>query len=434
MFTVCKFGGSSVADSTQFKKIKDIVLADDRRRLVVVSAMGRRNKEDYKVTDMLYLTYAHVKYGGNYKSILDVIRARYQEAATELNLDYDVAADFDKLEQRIQTGCSEEFLVSRGEYFCAKLMAAYLGYEFVDAADVVHFRYDGTVDDERTSRDIAAAFGAGKRVVIPGFYGSYPSGEVKLFSRGGSDITGAIVAKAVSADKYENWTDVSGVYMADPRIVDNPRHIAEVTYDELRELSYMGASVLHEETILPIREINIPIYILNTNAPQDKGTKICKDAAKSKQAITGIAGKKNFKAFTIVKDTAASKLKVIQAVLDIFDRFGVPVEHIPTSIDSFNVIVESKYTEKVTYDILTEIAKLDEVVSVDIDNDLALVAVVGRNMVTNTGISGAIFSIFGKHGINIKTIAQGTREINITVGIANADFEKCIRAIYEDMV
>lgn len=434
MFTVCKFGGSSVADSTQFNKIKHIVLADPNRRLVVVSAMGRRNKEDYKVTDMLYLTYAHVKYGADYKSVLNVIRERYQETAKELGIDYDVAAEFDKLEAQITKGCTEEFLVSRGEYLCAKLMAAYLGYTFVDAVDVVHFRYDGTVDDQRTSRDIAAAFEQYQRVVIPGFYGSYPSGEVKLFSRGGSDITGAIVAKAVNAEKYENWTDVSGVYMADPRIVDKPRHIAEVTYDELRELSYMGASVLHEETILPIREINIPIYILNTNAPEDKGTKICKDAAKSKQAITGIAGKKNFKAFTIVKDTAASKLKVIKDVLDIFDKFAVPVEHIPTSIDSFNVIVEAKYTEKVTYDILTEIAKLPEVTSVDIDNDLALVAVVGRNMVTNTGISGAIFSIFGKHGINIKTIAQGTREINITVGIANADFEKCIRAIYEDMV
>lgn len=434
MFTVCKFGGSSVADSTQFSKIKHIVLADPNRRLVVVSAMGRRNKEDYKVTDMLYLTYAHVKYGADYKSVLNVIRERYQETAKELGIDYDVAAEFDKLEAQIAKGCTEEFLVSRGEYLCAKLMAAYLGYTFVDAVDVVHFRYDGTVDDQRTSRDIAAAFEQYQRVVIPGFYGSYPSGEVKLFSRGGSDITGAIVAKAVNAEKYENWTDVSGVYMADPRIVDKPRHIAEVTYDELRELSYMGASVLHEETILPIREINIPIYILNTNAPEDKGTKICKDAAKSKQAITGIAGKKNFKAFTIVKDTAASKLKVIKDVLDIFDKFAVPVEHIPTAIDSFNVIVEAKYTEKVTYDILTEIAKLPEVTSVDIDNDLALVAVVGRNMVTNTGISGAIFSIFGKHGINIKTIAQGTREINITVGIANADFEKCIRAIYEDMV
>lgn len=434
MFTVCKFGGSSVADSTQFKKIKDIVLADPNRRLVVVSAMGRRNKEDYKVTDMLYLTYAHVKYGGNYKSVLDVIRERYIETAAELGIQYDIGADFDQLEAQIKAGCSEEFLVSRGECFCAKLMAAYLGYTFVDAVDVVHFRYDGTVDDQRTSRDIAAAFESAQRVVIPGFYGSYPSGEVKLFSRGGSDITGAIVAKAVNAEKYENWTDVSGVYMADPRIVDHPRHIAEVTYDELRELSYMGASVLHEETILPIREINIPIYILNTNAPADKGTKICKDAAKTKQAITGIAGKKNFKAFTIVKDTAASKLDVIQDVLSIFKRYGVPVEHIPTSIDSFNVIVESKYTEKVTYDILTEIAKLPDVISVDIDNDLAMVAVVGRNMVTNTGISGAIFSIFGKHGINIKTIAQGTREINITVGISNADFEKCIRAIYEDMV
>lgn len=434
MFTIAKFGGSSVADSKQFAKVKDIVLSDDKRRVVVVSALGKRQKSDNKITDLLCLLHAHVKYGVDYGGVLGMVRNRYLEVERDLGLDAGMQNEFDALSQRIKEGCSEEYVVSRGEYMCAKLMAAYLGYVFVDAADVIHFRYDGNVDDARTTRDIAAAFAQHKRIVIPGFYGSYPSGEIKLFSRGGSDITGAIVAKAINAEKYENWTDVSGILMADPRIIPNPRRIDEITYDELRELSYMGASVLHEETILPIREINIPIYILNTNRPQDKGTKICKDAAKSSHAITGIAGKKNFKAFTVVKETTASKLRVIQSVLDVFDRFGVPVEQLPTAIDSFNVIVESKYVDKITYDVLTEIAKLPDVVSVDIDNDLALVAVVGRNMVTNTGISGTIFSVFGRHGINIKTIAQGTKEINITVGISNADFEKCIRAIHDDLV
>lgn len=433
MFTIAKFGGSSVADSKQFAKVKDIVLSDDKRRVVVVSALGKRCKEDNKITDLLCLLYAHVKYGVDYRGVLAMVRDRYLEVERDLGLDAHMADEFDRLDADIRSGCTEEYVVSRGEYMCARLMAAYLGYTFVDSAEVVHFRYDGSVDDVRTSRDIAAAFAQHKRLVIPGFYGSYPSGEIKLFSRGGSDITGAIVAAAIGAERYENWTDVSGILMADPRIIPNPRRIEEITYDELRELSYMGASVLHEETILPIREINIPIYILNTNRPQDPGTKICKNATKTGNAITGIAGKKNFKAFTVVKETMASKLRVIQNVLDVFDRFGVPVEQLPTAIDSFNVIVESKFVEKITYDILTEIAKLPDVVSVDIDNDLALVAVVGRNMVTNTGISGAIFSVFGRHGINIKTIAQGTKEINITVGIANADFEKCIRAIHDDI-
>ena len=434
MFTIAKFGGSSVADSKQFAKVKDIVLSDDKRRVVVVSALGKRCKADNKITDLLCLVYAHVKYGVDYSGVLAMVRERYLEVEKELGLDAHMAEEFDALDRTIREGCSEEYVVSRGEYMCAKMMSVYLGYTFVDAADVIHFRYDGSIDDVRTTRDVAAAFAQHKRMVVPGFYGSYPNGEIKLFSRGGSDITGAIVAKAMNADKYENWTDVSGILMADPRIISNPRRIEEATYDELRELSYMGASVLHEETIMPVREINIPIYILNTNRPQDPGTKICKDAKKSDQAITGIAGKKNFKAFTVVKETSASKLHVIQSVLEVFDRFDVPVEQLPTAIDSFNVIVESKYVAKTTYDILTEIAKLPDVVSVDIDNDLALVAVVGRNMVTKTGISGTIFSVFGRHGINIKTIAQGTKEINITVGIANADFEKCIRAIHDDLV
>ena len=271
-------------------------------------------------------------------------------------------------------------------------------------------------------------------MVDPGFYGAYPSGEIILFSRGGSDVSGSIMAMAISAEKYENWTDVSGVLVADPRIVENPARIEEVTYDELRELSYMGASVLHEESVFPVRELNIPIYILNTNKPDEKGTKICKESNVNDRFVTGIAGKKNFNVFNVTKSVNSDKLAVISDVLQEFKRFGVKVEHIHTSVDTFSVIVNAKDVDKTVYDLLSELKRVKGVVAVDVDNDLALVAVVGRNMVLKPGISARIFSIFGKNNINVKTISQGTKEINIIVGVQNADFEKAIRAVYSEVI
>lgn len=435
MITVAKFGGSSVANAEQFRKVKAIIEGDNKRKVVVVSAPGKRFSGDNKITDLLYLLSSHIKYGVDYTPVLNTVLDRYKEISKELNLSVDFDYEEQLFRENVKNGVNEEYIVSRGEYFSAKLMAKFLGYEFVDAKDVVFFNFNGVLDKEKTKEAVLSRFQASKKIVVPGFYGAYPTGEIKLFSRGGSDITGSIMAMAVKAEKYENWTDVSGVLMADPRIINNPLKIKEISYDELRELSYMGASVLHEETIYPVLEDNIPIYILNTNRPQDEGTKICRDCSNDNTSIvTGVSGKKNFRVFTILKSISADKLKVIRDVLNVFEKFHIPIEHIPTSIDAFSVIVSGNGTEKITYDLISEIKKVNGVISVNVDNDLALVAVVGRNMALRPGVSGTIFSVFGKNGINIKTIAQGTREINIIVGVSNSDFEKSIKAIYEEII
>ena len=434
MITVAKFGGSSVASSSQFNKVKNIILADKKRKIVVVSAPGKRFKGDNKVTDLLYLLWSHVKYGVDASNIISDITSRYEEIAKELNLSVDVNFEFEKIMKDVKNGAGEEYVVSRGEYLCAKLMAKHLNFNFVDSAELVKFNYDGSLNEVQTKEAIKSKFEEVGCMVVPGFYGAYPSGEIKLFSRGGSDVSGSIMAMAISAEKYENWTDVSGVLVADPRIVENPQRIDEVTYDELRELSYMGASVLHEESVFPVRNLNIPIYILNTNKPEEKGTKICKDASRGDKIVTGIAGKKNFKVFNVIKSVSADKLNVISEVLNEFKNFGVKVEHIHTAVDCFSVIVNGKDVDKTVYDLLSQLKRVNGVVSVDIDEDLALVAVVGRNMVYKPGISAKIFSIFGKNNINVKTISQGTKEINIIVGVSNADFEKAIKAVYHEVV
>ncbi len=434
MIKVVKFGGSSVASAEQFKKVKSIIDSDAKRRIVVVSALGKRFSSDSKITDMLYLLSYHIKYNVDSTAIFSQIESRYEEVRKELDININLKREFDIIKENIKNGASEDYLVSRGEYLCGKIMASYLGYEFVDASDVIFFKYDGTIDNEKTIDAVKSKFAVCKKMVVPGFYGTFPTGDIKLFSRGGSDITGSILAMALNVEKYENWTDVSGLLMADPRIVENPKSICEITYDELRELSYMGASVLHEETIFPVRELNIPIHILNTNRPNDEGTIICRDSEKSNYVITGVSGKKNFTAFTVVKAMSANKLSVIRDTLNALDKFKVVVEHIPTSIDSFSIIVESKTAEKSIYDIISEIKKIKGVISVDVDNDIALVAVVGRNMALKPGISGKIFSLFGKNNINIKTIAQGTQEINIIVGVSNSEFENAIRTIYSGIV
>ncbi len=434
MITVVKFGGSSVASASQFVKVKNIVTSDEKRQVVVVSAPGKRFSGDSKVTDLLYVLSSHLHYAVDYTSVLNDVYGRYEEIRSELNIDCDLTSEFDKIKENLKNGATEEYIVSRGEYLCAKLMAAYLGYTFVDSADVVKFNYDGTLNYEETKMAVSLKYSEVGTMVVPGFYGSFPTGEIKLFSRGGSDITGSILAMAVEAEKYENWTDVSGVLMADPRIVNNPKRIAEVTYDELRELSYMGASVLHEETIFPIRELEIPIYILNTNAPTDEGTIILSESTDNSCLITGISGKKNYKAFTIAKTINANKAQVIRNCLEVFESFKVAVEHIPTAIDKFNIIVDGKKVDKKLYDIIAKLKQINGVVSVEVDSDLALVAVVGRNMVLRPGMSGMLFSIFGKNNINIKTIAQSTEEISIIVGVAQADFEKAINAIYDGVI
>ena len=410
MIKVAKFGGSSLANSEQFKKIKKIIFEDQTRKIIVVSAPGKQNKDDHKITDLLYLIYAHLKYGVDANNIFDIVKSRYVEIKTTLALDIDLEKEFAILKANLNQKISEEFLVSRGEY------------------------YNGKLDEQKTKDALINQFIKTKTIVIPGFYGSYPDGNIHLFSRGGSDVTGAVVAKALSAGLYENWTDVSGFLVADPKIVSHPKKIKEISYEELRELSYMGAHVLHEETIFPVQELEIPISIKNTNRPDDEGTIISSNCQDSSQIITGITGKKSYESITIIKKPKVPKIKVMRDVLAVLDKYHLDVEHIPSSIDTFSLIIEANDLVKKNYEVLADIKKIDAVQDVIIDTDIALIAVVGRNMATKPGISAKIFAIFGQNDINIKVIAQASQELSIIVGVSNHQFEKAIRAMYDCLV
>ena len=432
MLIVAKFGGSSVASSACFKQIKKIVEADECRKIVVTSAIGKANPEDNKVTDLLYLMYAHVKYKVNYDNILSIVKNKYFAIKEELGLKLDLNKEFDNIVSNLKLG--EDYLVSRGEYLTALLLAEYLGYEFIDAKDLIVFDYNGKVNLEKTYKMIASKIDGQKKVLVPGFYGAYPNGDIKLFSRGGSDITGSILARGVNATKYENFTDVPGFYVASPKIVNNPKLIKEITYNELRELSYMGASVIHEEAVFPIQDVNIPLQILATHSPELGGTTISSKCKDKDNVITGIAGKKGFAAINIVKSKASDKLSIISYALSVLKEHNVPVESIPTSIDSFSIVVEEEKVSNNLYDIIAMLKENPEIEDIKIDNEIALVAVVGRNMVYKPGISAKIFSILGKNDINVKLISQNTSEINIIVGIRNADLNKAINAIYDGLI
>jgi len=434
MIIVAKFGGSSVANASQFKKIKQIVAANENRKIVICSALGKRTPDDSKVTDLLYLLSAHIKYSVPFDHIFVLIKNRFLEIKKELDLNIDLETYFDDFYKELKKGISEDYLVSRGEFFTTILMADYLGYDFIDSKDIISFNYDGTINQTITKEKIEAECLKHAKVAIPGFYGAYSNGVIKLLSRGGSDITGALVSKALNASMYENWTDVSGILMADPKVVKNPKQIKEITYNELRELSYMGANVLHEETIFPVQELHIPINIRNTNIPEDQGTIISHDCSDNSQIITGIAGKKFFSSITVSKTYGASKTKVIKDTLEVFEKFGVSVEHIPSSIDSFSIVVSSEEISKCVYDLISEVRKLNGVYDIKVEDNIALIAVVGRNMVNIPGISGRLFAIFGEKKINIKMIAQGNQEINIIVGVSNSDYEYAIQSIYDNFV
>ena len=432
MIKITKFGGSSVADAGQFKKVKRIIESDDARRFVVVSAAGKRNSGDNKITDLLYLVDAHRTYHVDCTPLLDDIKQRFVDIATELNLSYPMAEKFDEFAAGIQTH-STEYIVSRGEYFTAQLMSEYLGFPFADAADYVRFHHDGTLDMERSCERIHDLVVREGCFVLPGFYGATAEGDVKLFSRGGGDISGSIVARALNADLYENWTDVSGFLTADPRIVPRPRAIRRITFDEMHELSYMGASVLHEEAIFPVREANIPIAILNTNHPEERGTIIQErvEPEEGDPVITGIAGKKDFLTVHVSKTKMSNSVGVLSAALNIFERYGVSVEHVPTGIDSFGIVVNGADVKDKIYAIVADIQheiKPDEVKVID---ELALISVVGRNMSNRPGTSGRLFDELGKKGVNIRLITQSSQEINIIFGVNNADFERTIRVVYD---
>ena len=435
MLKVTKFGGSSMADAGQYRKVRDIILADPSRKVVVVSAAGKRFKDDHKLTDLLYLCHAHTQYGVDCTPIFDMITSRYLEIRDELQLNLDLESEFAALKARLdKKRVTQDELVSRGEYFSAKLMAAYLGYNFVDAADWVKFNMDGTVNQAESYEAFRDA-AAGQGVVTPGFYGAMPGGHIKTFTRGGSDITGAYAAAALDADVYENWTDVSGILMADPRIVDDPMTIPQVTYDELRELSYSGAQVLHEGTIFPVREKGIPVNIRNTNAPDHPGTIIQEEFEKGElvadRFITGISGKKDFSIVHLSKRGLSNEVGLLRRILTIYERHNVSVVYVPNGIDSVSVVVETNHIEPVLYTILAEIQQEIQPDTLTVIDELAVVTAVGRHMANTPGISGKLFGALGKAGINIRFITQSPDELNIIFGVENKDFKQSIRVLYD---
>ncbi len=437
MLKVVKFGGSSCADATQFAKVKSIVQSDPARRVVVVSAPGKRFKDDHKITDLLYLCAAHIQYGVGCEDIFSIIRGRYNDIARGCKLPVDLNGEFDALWEKMQSGISSDELASRGEYFSAKLMAAYLGFEFVDAALWVKFRFDGSVDQEASYEALRkAADGCG--VVIPGFYGVMPDGHIKTFTRGGSDITGALAAAALDADVYENWTDVSGILMADPRIVKDPAPIRYITYSELRELSYVGAQVLHEGTVFPVREKHIPLNIRNTNDPNHPGTMIMEhvedDQSESDTFITGIAGKKGFSIITIAKTSLSSEHGVLLRIMEVLEKHEINVEFILSGIDTVSLTVNAAQVSNRLYEVLGELQKNLKPNSITVAEHIAIVAAVGRRMAYRLGTSGKLFATLGENGVNVRMITQGPDELNIIVGVEEKDFEQAIRVLYDSFV
>lgn len=435
MKKVVKFGGSSLASAEQFKKVAAIIHADKERRYVVPSAPGKRFSGDTKVTDMLYGCYHLAEEGKTFSKELAAIEARYQEIIDGLALSLSLKDEFKEIEKNFKEKSGENYAASRGEYLNGIIMAAYLGYEFVDAAQVIRFDENGDFDADTTNRILGERLAELKQAVIPGFYGAYEDGRVKTFSRGGSDITGSIVARAVKADVYENWTDVSGFLIADPRIIKEPEGIETITYRELRELSYMGASVLHEDAIFPVRSQGIPINIRNTNKPDEEGTWIVESTCqKSKYVITGIAGKKGFCSVNIDKAMMNSEIGFGRKVLQAFEDNGISFEHVPSGIDTMTVFVhQDEFIDK-EQKVVSAIHRLADPDSVDIEADLALVAVVGRGMKSTRGTAGRIFSALAHANVNVKMIDQGSSELNIIIGVANEDFETAIKAIYDIFV
>ena len=435
---VVKFGGSSMADAGQYRKVRDILMADPERKVVVVSAAGKRFSGDHKLTDLLYLCYAHIQYGVDCSTIFDAIASRYIDIRDDLGLSLPIEVDLELLKHRIDAKeISQEELVSRGEYLSAKLMAAYLGFQFVDAADWVKFNMDGTVNEKDSYEALRSQVILGYGAVIPGFYGAMPDGTIHTFSRGGSDITGALAAAALDADVYENWTDVSGILMADPRIVDDPQAIPEVTYDELRELSYSGAQVLHEDSIFPVREKNIPVNIRNTNDPAAPGTMIQEKFTGDHDPdrfITGITGKKDFSIISLSKRGMSNQVGVLRKVLTVLERHGISVDYVPNGIDNVSVVLPTSSLEKEMYTIMAEIKKEAQPDTLDVHHQIAVVAAVGRKMAFRPGISGKIFAALGQSGINIRMINQGPDELNIIFGVDNKDFKEAIRVLYNSFV
>lgn len=435
MLKVVKFGGSSLADAAQFEKVRQIITADPARRVVVVSAPGKRFSADHKITDLLYLCYAHLQYGVSAEGVFSMVVERYRSIVADCGLSADIDKEFLALYEKMQQGISQDELVSRGEYFAARLMAEYLGFDFLDAAEWLQFSFDGQIDREH-SYEALRRIAEDRSVVIPGFYGVMPDGHIKVLSRGGSDVTGALAAAALGADVYENWTDVSGILMADPRIVENPRPIERITYNELRELSFVGAQVLHEGTVFPVREKNIPLNIRNTNDPDHPGTLIMEsfDDVDDGRLITGIAGKKNYSIITIAKSGMSSSVGTFRQVFEVFERHGVSIEYAPSGIDCLSLVVSSEKVAPCLYSILGELEKQLHPDNLHVTENISIVAAVGRKMAFRPGTSGRIFAALGEHDINIRMISQGPDELNIIVGVDTKDFAPAIQVLYNSFV
>ena len=431
---VAKFGGSSLADAAQFQKVAEIIKDDPTRRYIVASAPGKRFADDIKVTDMLYACYDRAVQGEEIESLFDVVCQRYREFIRDLSLDLSLEAEFSTIENAFLCHVGRDFAASRGEYLNAKILAKYLGFHFIDTARVICFCEDGTFDSERTNAALSEILARHKYAVIPGFYGSMPNDTIKTFSRGGSDVTGSIVARAANADLYENWTDVSGFLMADPRVVENPRVIQTITYQELRELSYMGASVLHEDAIFPVRFAGIPINIRNTNDPRAEGTMIVPGNGTvpfdTREIVTGIAGKKGFCVLSLEKDRMNQDVGFNRRVLEILEERGVNVEHVPSGIDTMSLIIDKRDIQGQQDHVINSICHAVSPDSIALDDHLALIAIVGRGMVRAKGTAYRIFKAIAQADTNIRMIDQGSSELNIIVGVDEADYEKALRSIY----
>lgn len=436
MLITSKFGGTSLADASQIRKVAQIIKSNPERKFVVASAPGKRFKDDIKVTDLLYSCYSEFAKGDEYSGTLAKIKERYASIITELGITFDIQAEIDQIEFELRKYPPVDYLASRGEYLNSKIIAEFLGWTFVDAADVIFFNENGLFDGEKTFMTMSNKLRDVPYAVIPGFYGSMPDGRIKTFSRGGSDVTGSIVARSVNADVYENWTDVSGMLSADPRIVDNPKPIEFITYTELRELSYMGASVLHEDAVFPVRKAGIPINIRNTNRPDDPGTLIASSLPKDakRNPVTGIAGKKGFVSIRVEKSQMNGETGFGARLLYIFSRNGIPFEHCPTGIDTISVIVSGALFDPKRDTVLREIKNELMPDFIMIEKNLAVIAVVGAGMVSVRGSAAKVFTALADAGVNVRMIDQGSDELNIIIGVDDSDYEKAVKALYKAMI
>ncbi len=439
MIKVAKFGGSSVANAEQFRKVKAIVEADESRKFIVTSACGKESHEDHKVTDLLYLCREHIRYGVSYEDMLGAVESKYRRIKEALGLKLDLEPEFSEIRSHLDRNVSTDYLVSRGEYLTARCLAEYLDAEFLDAEEFMAFNFDGSFDFERIEALFREHIDTDKKIVIPGFYGVLPNGKIKIMSRGGSDISGAVIANIVNADVYENWTDVSGFMVTDPRIVKDPLPIPYLNYSELREMSYMGANVLHDDAIFPVRTKSIPINIRNTNDPQNPGTMIMNDCSEYDKvdpphAITGITGRRDYSVLTVIKSHSSAEVGFLKKILTVLEEYNISIESAPITVDTFSVLVQTKDFEGVVYDVIERIKRDVKPDEIYVEDNISLIAVVGRAMRAVPGMAGSFLAELGRNKINIKIINQGSDELSIMVGVDNKDFENAIKCIYNKFI